>query len=88
MSIKRCQKKIEPINRVLESRFGIRVEITDIDHLVDVCEHYDRRRQLLVDTMGEYAAMQHSDYAKSVMISEAIRIALREIAPRRIRKKR
>jgi len=80
-------RKIEPINRLLESRYGIRVDSNDADHLVLVMNHYDDRRKLFIRTMGE-TAYQNSEYRKSYLISEAARILLREIAPKRIKKRK
>lgn len=83
-----CLKKIEPMNKLLESRFGIRVEMSDADHLAEVATHYEQKRNLLIRTMGECQAMQSPEYAKAVLISEAIRVLLREIAPKRARRKK
>jgi hypothetical protein len=83
-----CLKKIEPINRLLESRFGLRIEMAEFEHLVGVREHYDAKRDLYLRTMGEAAAMQTPEYQKAVLISEAVRLLLQEICPKRIRRKR
>jgi hypothetical protein len=80
--------KIEPINTLLESRFGLRVEPSTFEHLVDVREHYDAKRRKFVETMGEAAAMANPEYAKCVLITEAVRLLLKEIAPKRLRKKK
>lgn len=81
-------KKIEPINSLLESRYGIRVGVSDRDHMVEVCSHYQQKRDLLLKTLGEHQALTNPDYQKAVLITEAIRMLLREIAPRRLRKKK
>lgn len=80
--------KIAPINALLESRFGVRVAGGSFEHLVDVRVFYDEKRRLFLETMGENAALQHPDYAKAVLISEAVRILLREIAPKRSKRRR
>jgi hypothetical protein len=81
-------KKIEPINTLLESRFGIRVDAGTFEHLIDVREHYDAKRRRFVETMGEAAALATPEYAKCVLITEAVRLLLKEIAPKRARKKK
>lgn len=80
--------KIEPINRLLESRFGLRVSMSTFEHLVDVREHYDAKRRLLIATLGEAQAIRNPEYAKAVLIAEAVRLMLREIAPKRTKRKR
>jgi|HigsolmetaGSP12D_1036236.scaffolds.fasta_scaffold07767_2 hypothetical protein len=81
-------KTIEPINRLLERRFGLRVGPSSVEHLMEVQRHYEEKRRLFLHTMGEAAALQHDGYAKAVLISEAAKIILREIAPKRIKKRR
>lgn len=81
-------KKIEPINALLESRFGVRVEMSTFEHLVDVRNLYESKRKMYLATMGEAQAMQNPDYAKAVLISEAVHLLLKEIAPKRIRKRK
>jgi predicted transcriptional regulator len=81
-------QKIEPINRLLESRFGVRVEVSSFEHLIDIRDHYDAKRRLFLETMGESQAIQSAEYAKAVLISEAVRLLLREIAPKRMRKRK
>lgn len=88
MSDKDILKKIEPMNTLLESRFGVRVEMGPFEHLVDIRDLYETKRRMFIATMGEAAALQNPDYAKAVLISEAARILIREIAPKRIKKKR
>lgn len=80
-------KKIEPLNALLESRFGLRVELGPVEHMQEVLNHYDEKRRLFLTTLGEAQAMQTQEYAKAVLISEALRMLLREIAPKRIKKK-
>lgn len=80
-------KKIEPINALLESRFGIRVELGSFEHLVDIRNLYESRRRHLIQTMGEATALQSPEYAKAVLISEAVHLLLKEIAPKRLKRK-
>lgn len=88
MNEKALLKKIEPINKVLESRFGVRVDVGSFEHLVDVRNLYESKRKVYLATMGEAHAMQSPEYAKSVLISEAVHLLLKEIAPKRIRKRK
>ena len=81
-------KKIEPINTLLEGRFGLRVDGGSFEHLIDVREHYDAKRRRFIETMGEAAALTSPEYAKCVLITEAVRLLLKEIAPKRLRKKK
>lgn len=81
-------KKIEPINAVLESRFGVRVEMGTFEHLVDVRELYESKRRVYLVTLGEAQAMRNPEYAKAVLISEAVHVLLKEIAPKRIKRNR
>lgn len=85
---KQILAKIEPINRLLESRYGIRVELGSFEHLLSVRDLYDSKRQQFIATLGEAQALQTAEYNKAVLISEAVRLLLREIAPRRIKRKR
>lgn len=81
----RALKKIEPINRILEQRFGLRLGPVSADHLVDVRDHYDAKRRDLLARLGE-TARARPDYVKAVLLSEAARLLLREIAPKRRKK--
>jgi hypothetical protein len=81
-------KKIEPINALLESRFGIRVELGSFEHLVDIRNLYESKRRDFIRTLGEAAALNAPEYAKAVLISEAAHLLLKEIAPKRIRRKK
>lgn len=79
--------KIEPLNAALESRFGLRVGMSDPEHLKDVMEHYRSKKALLVKTMGE-GAIHNPEYSKAMLISEACAMILREIAPKRTKNKK
>lgn len=81
-------EKIVRLNKMLESRFGVTIEAAPEDHLRAVLDHYSNRRDLLVRTMGEAAAHSSPEYAKAYLICEAVRMYLREIAPKRLRKKK
>ncbi|RYF14452.1 MAG: hypothetical protein EOO77_14285 [Oxalobacteraceae bacterium] len=88
MNERELLKKIEPINKILESRFGIRVDVGSFEHLVDVRRLYESKRKVFLETMGAAQALRSPDYAKSVLISEAVHMILRELAPKRAKKNR
>lgn len=87
MPINVASANIKKLNDLLEARFGFRLAVDSAKHLVDVREHYDAKRLMLLAEHG-MAALTREDYAKSVMICETTRLALREIAPKRLQKKR
>lgn len=78
------------LNRLVESRYGIDLlpYQIDPDHIADVTEYYQEKRMLLKRQLGESALAFSADYAKAYLISEAARMLLREIRPRRLSKKR
>jgi len=81
-------KKIEPINRILEKEHGLRIENIDFSQLRFIFEHYNDRRNIFIKTMGSLNAFENKEYQKSYLISEAARILLREIAPKRKKRRR
>lgn len=70
-----------PLLDLIERRYGLHVPTDSIDHLQTVCEHYGQKRRLLLWEHGEAGALAHPEYAKAVLISEVIRLLLREIDP-------
>ncbi len=86
-----ADKTIAPLLSLIERRFDLRLNIQTEQHLRMVCQHYDEKRQMLLWNLGEAAALANEDYAKAVLISEAMRLMLREIDPwprRKTRKNR
>ena len=65
---------IGPLLSLIERRFDLRLNIQSEQHRRMVCQHYDEKRQMLLWNLGEAAA-------KAVLISEAMRLMLREIDP-------
>jgi hypothetical protein len=61
---------------------------SDVDHLVHIFEHYYAKRKMILALEGEATALQDKDYAKAVLITETVRMFLREIAPKRTRRKK
>lgn len=79
---------VRVIGREVEGRYGLPLDHRDRAHLADVAEHYAWRRDALLREHGEAGAMRQPSYAKAVLVCEAARLMLREIEPRRRRKKR
>lgn len=78
-------RKVSRLNEGLEARFGLRLDINSADHLRSVFEHYSSKREYLIAKHGYAGAFVMEDYAKAVMISEAVALMLREIAPSRLK---
>jgi hypothetical protein len=78
-----AMRKVVRLNEHLERRFGLLLDLDSVDHLTMVKEHYDQKRGLILSRYGIFEALNREDYAKAVMISEAIAMFLREIAPKR-----
>lgn len=80
--------KAMKLNAMLKDRFGIEVDFSsDLPYLRAVMEHYSNRRDALLESIGANAPVTSSEYTKSLLIVETIRMYLREIAPRRMRRK-
>jgi hypothetical protein len=78
-------RKVSRLNENLQSRFGISLDLKSTDHLVEVHAHYSAKRDFLLAKHGYADAFVMEDYAKAVMISEAIALLLREISPARLK---
>jgi hypothetical protein len=79
------QVSADKINDILRNRFEVEVDFTcTVDELRDLMGHYINRRESIVESIGNDAAIRSADYVKAHLISEAVRMFLREIAPRRI----
>ncbi len=77
------------VNKALQERFGIEVDFTSNPaDLAELFEHYRFRKEQIVLREGGGEAMKTLEFAKAHLICEAIRIFLKEIAPRRMKKKR
>jgi hypothetical protein len=82
-------KKLAPLNERLDRQYGLSIDMTsDTDHLRKVLEHYQAKREMILSLQGETGAMHNQSYTKAVMISEMVRLFLREIAPKRSRKRK
>ena len=78
-------RKVSRLNESLEARFGLRLDLDAPTHLREVYDHYRSKRDFLIAKHGYAGAFAMEDYAKAVMISEAIALLLREIAPKRLK---
>jgi hypothetical protein len=77
------KRKMARLNEQIENRFGFRLDLSSTDHLRLVQEHYRAKREFILTHYGLAEALRREDYAKAVLVSEAIGLFLREIAPRR-----
>lgn len=77
------KRKMARLNEQIEQRFGFRLDLSSLDHLRLVREHYRAKRQFILSQYGLTEALRREDYAKAVLVSEAIGLFLREIAPQR-----
>lgn len=77
----------QQINAILLKRFGVEIDFSSSSKdLRDLMEHYIDKREALVRDHGNNVVISSAEYVKSHLITEAVRIFLREIAPRRINK--
>jgi hypothetical protein len=78
-------KKVMPLTERLSRQYGLTLNLrADNDHLRSVLEHYVAKRELMLNTQGEANAIKNPNYCKAVLISETVRLFLREIAPKRL----
>jgi hypothetical protein len=81
-------RKLTPLNERLSRQYGVSIDLaSDEDHLRHILEHYNSKREIMIFQQGEMATSD-PDYAKAVLISETVRLLLREIAPKRSRRKK
>ncbi len=81
-------KVVAPLLELIERRFSLQLPINGSKkHLQEVCDHYQGKRNMLLWQYGEAQALKNDDYAKAVLISETLRMLLREIDPWPRRKK-
>jgi hypothetical protein len=82
-----ADKAFNTLFDLIEQRFDLRIPTNSVDHLQQVCKHYMNKRKMIIWEQGEARALTNKDYAKAVLISEAVRLLLREIDPWPRRKK-
>lgn len=82
--------KSSKLNSILKDRYGLDLLSgpLDYDHLVQVYEHYRDQRTAIRTLLGESAMGFSPEYSKAYLISEAALVILREIAPKRTKKKK
>jgi uncharacterized protein YbaR (Trm112 family) len=82
-------KSCQHLNKILKDRYGLDLLAgpLDHDHLQQVYEHYRAQRSTLRLTLGESAMGYSTAYSKAYLISEAALMILKEIAPKRRKKK-
>jgi hypothetical protein len=82
--------KVQKLNRLVESRYGL--DLLDAanspDDLYSISLHYRQKYEVIKKLLGENALEFSADADRAYLISEAARMILREIAPKRINKKR
>jgi hypothetical protein len=80
-------RKLTPLTERMDRQYGINIDwLSERDHLLRVYEHYSSKRKIMISVLGEADAFKEPDYAKAVLISETVRLFLREIAPKRRKK--
>lgn len=78
------------MNRLIESRYGlVLLDYQDSpDHIAYVSDHYREKFEIIKKLLGENALAFSADAARAYLISEAARMLLREIAPKRTKKRK
>lgn len=81
--------KVQKLNRLVESRYGlVLLDYKDRpDHIAYVSNHYREKFEIIKKLLGENALAFSADAARAYLISEAARMLLREIAPKRKKRK-
>ncbi len=80
--------KLTRLNDQLDQLFGLRIDYDSTNaHLRQVFEHYREMRTALLHYHGIAGLQNNPQYAKAILISEAVRLFLREIAPKRTKQK-
>lgn len=82
--------KTTRLTRLVEGRYGIDLApySGDFEHIVEIARYYSDKLSFLKQMLGESAMTISEDYARTYLISEAARMILREIAPKRIKKRK
>jgi len=79
--------KIKPLNNILENEFELKIGSSSVGHLMDIIDIYEHKRQNLLKHLGE-TARDNPEYKKAFLLKEAATMLLREIAPKRRKKKK
>jgi hypothetical protein len=83
-------KSYQQLNQILIDRYDIDLLEGSLDHehLRAVVEHYRAQQKNLRQHLGESVMSSSLQYNKAYLISEAALMILREIAPKRTKKKK
>ncbi len=81
---------VQKLDRLIESRYDLRLRDyeNDPDHVAHISEHYREKYEIIKRLLGEHALTFSADAARAYLISEAARMMLREIAPKRLSKRK
>jgi hypothetical protein len=83
----RTHEKLEQFNQLLDQLYGLKIDWdAPEDHLRFVYEHYMERKKMYLKENTHTSTSP--EMGKIVLITEAIRVYLREIAPSRKKKSR
>lgn len=77
--------KLRKINSVLHSRYGVEIDYSVVDHAK--LSEMEAVRDGIICESAFNSYHTNPTYTKLTLICEAVRLYLREIAPRRIRRK-
>jgi hypothetical protein len=86
----RLSLKVTKLNRLVESRYGLDLlgYKNRPEHIATVSEHYREKYEIIKKVLGENAIAFSPEAARAYLISEAARMLLREIAPKRLKKRK
>lgn len=87
---RKLSHKVQKLNRLVESRYGLNLLEYSArpDHVAQVSEHYKEKYEIIKQVLGENALAFSADAARAYLIAEAARMILREIQPKRIKKRK
>lgn len=75
--------QLDKLNKIINESFGFEIDFNSSpEHLLDVYRHYSDKREALSKEMRF-----DEQYKKAVLVAETVRVYLREIAPKRRRRK-
>ena len=82
--------KVRRLNRLVEDRYGLDLLTykNHPEHISDISEHYREKFHLIKKLLGENALEFSAEAVRAYLISEAARMLLREIAPKRTKKRK
>lgn len=81
--------KSTKLNEMLKARYELDLLEGRLipSHLEAIVEHYEQKRDILKETLSESLVHSSSEYTKAYLISEAAKMILREIKPKRTKRK-